>query len=45
MVRCNCGDDDFKKAGSSSGPSRTKAAEAYQQRALKRAREEPDPFA
>ena len=45
MVRCNCGDDDFKKAGSSSGPSRAKAAETYQQRALKRAREEPDPFA
>jgi hypothetical protein len=44
-IRCNCGDDEFAKAGSSSGPSRAKAAEAYQQRALKRAREDADPFA
>ena len=43
-IRCNCGDDSHK-AGSSSGINRTKATEAYQQRALKRAREDPDPFA
>jgi hypothetical protein len=44
MIRCTCGDDPAKGA-SSSGPSRAKATEAFQQRALKRAREDADPFA
>ena len=43
-IRRNCGDDPHK-AGSSSGVHRAKATEAYQQRALKRAREDHDPFA
>ena len=42
--RCNCGDKP-KQAGSSSGADRAKAKAAFQERALKRAREEPDPFA
>ena len=43
-LRCTHGDDP-QQAGSSSGPNRAKATVAYQQRALKRAREEADPFA
>ena len=44
-IRCNCGDDQKKANQSTSAAHRAKATEAYQQRALKRAREEEDPFA